>query len=383
MVHTLETHGVLGQIRAQLRAHVYKAVENDEANGSGSAGKSEGSPSRLMKSPVGRLMAEVVAEFFDFYGFRHSLSVLVPEAGLGAERRSRADIAFDVGLPVLSDASILEQLVNLATGTDLSKPEDWPSSAGCSTTASTPPPSSLPSSQSQPSGSALHPSRAGERQRAGNGGAASDDAVASARGGVADSRRDSELESDLDRDLDADWKVLGKRLEYEDVPEEVRADMMRLQQMKQRSAGFKSSAADAVDKTPGSPTTSPAPSPSAAVRTPPQSSPSSPPESPSAIVARGDAQDDEESKSFSDSDGSGSLDFAAAKAARLATGRAALPPRSNVSRLSSTNQRPAKNDLGEVEEDSVFEEGEESSADDDDDVAGFPSDNNHSDNDSF
>lgn len=131
---------MLGEIRAQLRANVYKAIDSEEDQ---NATSSKSRPAaKLMTSPVGRLMAEIVAEFFEFYEFKHSLSVLVPESNLGKERRSRTEVAFDAGLVrVLSDVSILEQLVGLATGSDLRKGggEDWHSSAS-STTASSPPP---------------------------------------------------------------------------------------------------------------------------------------------------------------------------------------------------------------------------------------------------
>jgi len=146
VVHTLETNGVLGQIRAQLRANVYKAIDRDEE-----AGASNVCSAKLTKSPIGRLMAEIVAEFFEFYEFRHSLSVFVTESNLGRERRSRAEVAMEAGLVrVKENKSILEQLVGLATGVDLVKgAEDWHSSAS-STSASSPPPAPPQSSLGTP-----------------------------------------------------------------------------------------------------------------------------------------------------------------------------------------------------------------------------------------
>lgn len=142
VLQTLETNGVLGQIRAQLRLNVYKAIDCDEESIRGAPKLSV----KLLKSPVGKLMAEIVAEFFDFYQFRHSLSVFLPESHLGKERRSRAEVAFDAGLVrVKSDTSILEQLVGLASSAGVPKGGDsgWHSSAS-STTASSPPPQHAP-----------------------------------------------------------------------------------------------------------------------------------------------------------------------------------------------------------------------------------------------
>ncbi|CAK9022683.1 unnamed protein product [Durusdinium trenchii] len=137
VVRTLETNGVLGQIRAELRANVYKAIDCDEDFGASTAVRS----AKLTKSPVGQLMAEIVAEFFEFYQFRHSLSVFLPESNLGKERRSRAEVAVDAGLiRVHSETSILEQLMSLTSSSSHKMGgEGWHSSAS-STTASSPPP---------------------------------------------------------------------------------------------------------------------------------------------------------------------------------------------------------------------------------------------------
>eukprot|EP00811_Abedinium_folium_P029786 NODE_4718_length_1856_cov_7.168884.p1 GENE.NODE_4718_length_1856_cov_7.168884~~NODE_4718_length_1856_cov_7.168884.p1 ORF type:complete len:459 (-),score=148.32 NODE_4718_length_1856_cov_7.168884:299-1675(-) len=113
LVHTLEASGTLSQIRAELRASVHKAINSDEDQVGTLA-----LPSKLTKSPVGHLMAEVVAEFFEFYDFKHSLAVLIPESSLGRERRPRAEVAADAGFAgTLSDCvSVLEQLIITAMG---------------------------------------------------------------------------------------------------------------------------------------------------------------------------------------------------------------------------------------------------------------------------
>lgn len=141
VLHTLETNGVLGQIRANLRANVYKAIDKEEC-----ADIPKG-PHKLHSSAAGRLLAEIVTEFFEFYGFRHTLSVFHPESNnmIRDPRRSRADVAVDAGLgsqvvesSEFAESSILEHLISCSC-TDLKKGEDWHSSAS-STTASTPPP---------------------------------------------------------------------------------------------------------------------------------------------------------------------------------------------------------------------------------------------------
>lgn len=274
VLHTLETNGVLGQIRAQLRANVYKAIDCDEE---AQVSRPPGS-AKLNKSPVGRLMAEVVAEFFEFYEFRHSLFVFVPESNLGKERRGRTEVASDVGLVgVRSDVSILEQLVSLATGSDLRRgAEGWHSSAS-STTASSPPPQQsvttvcnrLPKSDcdTPPTGHRLGAvgDRLGDRSRVGSSpgdAAAIASAIRSVVGaGVEEaSKKSDDSQDDEALRRDARRKPLGKlpavgstgkdllplrsseevsltepvdRTGSESLEEDLRADLARLQQMRQ------------------------------------------------------------------------------------------------------------------------------------------------------
>eukprot|EP00435_Cladocopium_sp_Y103_P066639 s205_g28.t3 len=88
VVHTLETNGVLGQIRAELRANVYKAIDCDEDVGASTSVRSAMAQAKMTKSPVGQLMAEIVAEFFEFYHFR-----LTHHARFGSDLRSRGSVA--------------------------------------------------------------------------------------------------------------------------------------------------------------------------------------------------------------------------------------------------------------------------------------------------
>jgi len=181
VVKTLESNGVLGQIRAELRANVYKAIDNDDDVGASTVVRSE----KLRKSPAGQLMAEIVAEFFEFYQFRPSLSVFLPESNLGKERRSRTEVALDAGLArVHSDTSILEQLISLASSMATTKSgEGWHSSASSTTASSPPPPAassasthhtaweSLPGNDTPPAGYARAQGERSDRTRAFGGGA--------------------------------------------------------------------------------------------------------------------------------------------------------------------------------------------------------------------
>lgn len=116
VLKSLESTGTLAQIRAQLRVCVFKAIEN-KSEDKESAGSSpfSGNPAQKLRSinlKTGVLLAELVAEFLDFYGFKHSLSVFLPESQLGRTRRGRSETAADAGIKhVGSDSSIIEQVL--------------------------------------------------------------------------------------------------------------------------------------------------------------------------------------------------------------------------------------------------------------------------------
>mmetsp|Transcript_31996 Transcript_31996/g.74989 ORF Transcript_31996/g.74989 Transcript_31996/m.74989 type:complete len:650 (+) Transcript_31996:88-2037(+) len=160
VLRALETEGVLGHIRAQLRSAVHKAIDcDDEAQTLLPHGPLQSSTAacstakqQFLRSRTGRLLAEIVAECFEFYGFKHSLSVFMPESGLGAGRskreepglllRDRKDVACEAGLDrLLSGTSVLEQLVAVAHGQE-GQPGGVPLSRSATATSGGSPPSS-------------------------------------------------------------------------------------------------------------------------------------------------------------------------------------------------------------------------------------------------
>ena len=74
---TLETKGVLGSIRAQLRAAVYTAIDEQEMQ----KGIHLENPraARIHETEEGRLLCSLVREYLEFYDLDHTLSVFLPE----------------------------------------------------------------------------------------------------------------------------------------------------------------------------------------------------------------------------------------------------------------------------------------------------------------
>lgn len=110
VVKSLENTGVLSQIRAQLRACVYKAIERK--------GEAAEASCKLGHSPGATLAVRLLVEFLEFHGLLHSLSVFVAEGQLeplvGSPKRRRRELAGAVRLgPLVTERPILEQLLEL------------------------------------------------------------------------------------------------------------------------------------------------------------------------------------------------------------------------------------------------------------------------------
>ena len=84
---TLEKDGVLGKIKAQLRAHVYLALEGEQDKKT----RSQANPrlASFLASTQGRLVASLVREFLQFFGLEFSLAVFDPETNTGRELQYR------------------------------------------------------------------------------------------------------------------------------------------------------------------------------------------------------------------------------------------------------------------------------------------------------
>lgn len=89
VTRTLEKKGVLAKIRAELRASVFEAIEEEDRV----VEKDEGLPPALLgscnerakqlhASPSGRLLTALICEYFDWAQLNHSLKVYLPESNL-------------------------------------------------------------------------------------------------------------------------------------------------------------------------------------------------------------------------------------------------------------------------------------------------------------
>ncbi|XP_077345635.1 centrosomal protein 43-like [Lithobates pipiens] len=98
LIHTLENNGVLNKIKAELRASVFMALEEQERADNKPALVNE-RLRQFLNSREGRLVAGLVTDFLQHFHLDFTLAVLQPEANLPSTPNDRAEVAGELGLP--------------------------------------------------------------------------------------------------------------------------------------------------------------------------------------------------------------------------------------------------------------------------------------------
>ena len=99
VIQSLETNGVLGQVRAQLRSCVFKVIDNQEQVEQKKSNFHWENPKarQLRSSSEATLMAELIKEFMEFYRLDYSLTIFKPETNITGET-NRNELAKEAGL---------------------------------------------------------------------------------------------------------------------------------------------------------------------------------------------------------------------------------------------------------------------------------------------
>lgn len=97
LVQTLEGSGVLNRIKAELRAAVFLALEEQEKVENKTPLVNE-SLKKFLNTKDGRLVASLVAEFLQFFHLDFTLAVFQPEASTFQGLEGREDLARDLGI---------------------------------------------------------------------------------------------------------------------------------------------------------------------------------------------------------------------------------------------------------------------------------------------
>ncbi len=102
VIQTLETKGVLGQIRAKLRSTVFKIVDDQDqrTNLPMGCGLKWENPLlyKIRDTNMGGLISEMVREFMEYLKMDYSLSVFIPECSISPERLKRDEILARLGV---------------------------------------------------------------------------------------------------------------------------------------------------------------------------------------------------------------------------------------------------------------------------------------------
>ena len=100
VIQSLETNGVLGQVRAQLRSCVFKAIDSqDQVESKRSSFHWENPLARKMReNPQSTFAAEIIQEFMEFYRLNYSIAIFGPEANLKGKTSDRKALGQKAGL---------------------------------------------------------------------------------------------------------------------------------------------------------------------------------------------------------------------------------------------------------------------------------------------
>ncbi|XP_061480351.1 centrosomal protein 43 isoform X1 [Rhineura floridana] len=97
LVQTLESSGVLNKIKAELRAAVFLALEEQEKVENKTPLVNE-SLKKFLNTKDGRLVASLVAEFLKFFNLDFTLAVFQPESSTLNGLEARENLARDLGI---------------------------------------------------------------------------------------------------------------------------------------------------------------------------------------------------------------------------------------------------------------------------------------------
>ncbi|XP_068137526.1 centrosomal protein 43 [Hyperolius riggenbachi] len=106
LIHTLENNGVLNRMKAELRASVFLALEEQDQQEHKSALLNE-KLRHFLDTRDGRMVAGLVTDFLQHFHLDFTLAVLQPEANLPSSTEDRAQLARELGLPDAGNGSPL------------------------------------------------------------------------------------------------------------------------------------------------------------------------------------------------------------------------------------------------------------------------------------
>lgn len=115
VIQTLESNGILGNLRAQLRASVFKVIDSQDKNLKDGCGFQWENPlaPKIIETVEGEMCIDIIREFLEFYRMDYTLSTFLPECSLSQEPKTRQEIEQKVGLSSCNTSMpLLMHLIN-------------------------------------------------------------------------------------------------------------------------------------------------------------------------------------------------------------------------------------------------------------------------------
>lgn len=104
VIQTLETNGILGQIRAKLRSSVFKVIDNNDPSGKERAMHWENPlAQKVLETTESALAADLIREYLEFYRLDYSLSIFIPEANLKQDPLNKNDLKKRADIEIPND----------------------------------------------------------------------------------------------------------------------------------------------------------------------------------------------------------------------------------------------------------------------------------------
>lgn len=113
VIQTLESNGILGNLRAQLRSSVFKVIDSQDKNLKDGCGFQWENPlaPKIVETAEGMMCIDIIREFLEFYRMDYTLSTFLPECSLSQEPKSRPELEEKLG--VTQSNSSMPLLMNL------------------------------------------------------------------------------------------------------------------------------------------------------------------------------------------------------------------------------------------------------------------------------
>ena len=131
VIQTLETNGILGQIRTKLRSSVFKVIDNNDPTGKERAMHWENPlAQKVLDTAESALAADLIREYLEFYRLDYTLSIFIPEGNLKQDPIDKNDLLnrSEVDHPTDSEPLLVQVLKERKSGSsnpprrDISKP---------------------------------------------------------------------------------------------------------------------------------------------------------------------------------------------------------------------------------------------------------------------